>query len=65
MEERMGDRERSFGERLSAFAEEERKKVSSLPPGLEREAALRKIRQADTAAHLDEWANSFEPTSPG
>jgi hypothetical protein len=48
----------SFQERLSAFVEDEHKKASMLPPGPEREIALRKIRQAKTASHLDDWASS-------
>jgi hypothetical protein len=48
----------SFQERLSAFVEDEATRAKLLPPGPERDAALRKIRQAKTAAHLDEWANS-------
>ena len=60
----MGDNERSFQERLSAFADDERKKAKLLPPGPERELALRKIRQADTAAHLNDWANSAELQPP-
>ena len=56
----MGERVRSFQERLSAFAEDERKKAKSLPPGPEKELALRKISQAETAAHLDGWANSAD-----
>jgi hypothetical protein len=55
---KMDDQKRSFQERLSAFAEEERKKALALPPGPERDLALRKIRQARTAANLDGWANS-------
>ena len=58
VEGHMGDQERSFRERLSAFAEDERKKAMALPSGPEKETALRKIRQAETAAHLDDWANS-------
>jgi hypothetical protein len=55
----MTDREsKSFQERLKQFSEEEHKKALRLPPGPERDAALRKIRQAQTASHLDEWANS-------
>jgi hypothetical protein len=48
----------SFQERLSAFVEDERRKASQLPPGAEREISLRKIRQAETASHLDDWASS-------
>jgi hypothetical protein len=43
---------------LKEFGEIERQKALHLPPGPEKEAALRKIRQAETASHLDEWANS-------
>ncbi len=45
-------------DRLSSFAREAREKASLLPPGPEKEQMLRKARQADTAAHLDDWANS-------
>jgi hypothetical protein len=48
----------SFRERLNAFADDERKRAKVLPPGPERELALLKIRQAEAAAHLDEWASS-------
>lgn len=44
-------------DRLAAFAEEAREKAKSLT-GAERDALLKKARQADTAARLDEWANS-------
>jgi hypothetical protein len=52
------DKSASFRERLSAFAEDENKKAKLLPPGPEREGALQKIRQAEAAAHLDDWASS-------
>ena len=55
---KMGDQDKSFRERLSAFADDERKKAELLPPGPERDLALRKIRQAETASHLNDWANS-------
>lgn len=45
-------------DRLALFAEVVRKKASELRPGPEQDALLKKARQADTAAHLDEWANS-------
>ena len=60
-----GDRKsQSFKDRLKSFSEEERKKALQLPPGPERDAAIRKIRQAETAAHLDDWANSPELQPP-
>jgi hypothetical protein len=48
----------SFKDRLAAFAEDARAQAARLPPGLEQDDMLRKARQADTAAHLAEWANS-------
>lgn len=45
-------------DRLALFAKEARKKANRLPPGLGREAMLNKVRQADVAAHLDDWATS-------
>jgi hypothetical protein len=54
----------SFQERLSAFAEDERKKAARLPPGAEQDAALMKIRQAETASHLSVWARAAESQAP-
>jgi hypothetical protein len=48
----------SFPDRLATFAKEARERASKLPPGVEQEDALRRARQADTAAHLNEWVNS-------
>ena len=54
----------SCQERLSAFAEDERNKASRLPPGAEKDAALMKIRQAETASHLSDWARATELQAP-
>jgi hypothetical protein len=48
----------SLKERLFSFAKEMREKASQLQPGPEQDDALRRASQADTALHLDEWANS-------
>jgi hypothetical protein len=48
----------TFPDRVKTFAEELKAKASELRPGPERDALLRRARQADTAAHIDEWANS-------
>jgi len=48
---------KSFQERLKKFSDNEHKKAMLLPPGPEREAALLKVQQAETAAHLDDWSN--------
>ena len=54
----------SLKDRLLAFAEEVRETASRLRPGPEQDALLRKARQADTAAHIEEWANSRELQPP-
>jgi hypothetical protein len=48
----------SLLDRLAAFAKDARERASRLPPGVEKDQLLRKAGQADTAAHLDHWANS-------
>jgi hypothetical protein len=45
-------------DRLAAFEEEARAKAVRMPPGPERDEMLKKVRQADIASHLDDWANS-------
>ena len=54
----------SLKQRLVSFAQEFRQQASQLPPGPEREQMLKKARHADTAAHLDDWANSSGLQSP-
>jgi hypothetical protein len=48
----------TFPDRLSDLAREARERAETLPPGPEKDELIRKARQADTAAHLDEWLNS-------
>jgi hypothetical protein len=48
----------SLQDRLRAFADHVRARAILLPPGTEKEELLKKARQADTASHLGEWANS-------
>jgi hypothetical protein len=50
--------------RLAAFAQDARDEAAKLPPGIERDEMLRKASHADTAAHLDDWANSPGLQSP-
>lgn len=54
----------SLKDRLILFAEQVREKAAQLRPGAEQDALLKKARQADTAAHLNEWANSPELQPP-
>jgi hypothetical protein len=35
-----------------------RERAKALPPGLEKDALLKKIRQIDTASHIGEWLSS-------
>ena len=48
----------SLQDRLAIFAKAAREKALLLPPGAEKDELLRKASQADTAVHLNEWANS-------
>jgi len=48
----------SFPDRLTQDAERLRAEAEKLPPGIERHELERKARQAETAAHLDEWLKS-------
>jgi hypothetical protein len=45
-------------DRLIAWAGKVREQADALPPGPQRDELLRKARQADGAAHLDDWAKS-------
>jgi hypothetical protein len=54
----------SLKDKLAAFAEATREKASALPPGLKQRDMLQKARQAETAAHMDEWLNSPGLQSP-
>jgi hypothetical protein len=48
----------SLYDRLAWFAQEAGKKAAQLPAGGERDDMIKKARQADTATHLDDRANS-------
>jgi hypothetical protein len=54
----------SFDERLQRAAEEAREAARSLPQGCERDALLKRARQAETAAHINEWLSSPGLQSP-
>lgn len=50
----------SLGDRLTEEAKRLRKQAQGTPPGIQRERLVRRARQLDTAAHVNEWI-----TSPG
>jgi hypothetical protein len=41
-----------------------RKEARGTPPGIERERLIRKARQAEIAAHIQEWLTSRELQPP-
>ena len=53
-----------FGQRLQQAAGAAREAAGKLPDGHQRDALLRKARQAETAAHLNEWLSSPGLPSP-
>jgi hypothetical protein len=53
-------------DRLAAEARRLREEAKLLPPGIAREQALRKARQAETGSHISEWLRSpgLQPHEP-
>jgi hypothetical protein len=51
----------SLPDRLAQEAERWRAEAEKLPPGAERHELEQKARQAETAAHMDEWLRSPGP----
>jgi hypothetical protein len=45
-------------DRVIEWAKEARDQAAVLPPGPKRDMLLKKVRQAETALHLEDWANS-------
>jgi hypothetical protein len=58
MKRRQFKADRALGERLIKEARIARERADQLPPGAEREDLLEKAREADVAAHMNEWVNS-------
>jgi hypothetical protein len=50
--------ETTLQDRVIAWAKDVRAQAAELPPGRDRDELLKKVRQAETAMHLDDWANS-------
>jgi hypothetical protein len=48
----------SLEERLAEEAARLKAKAEALPPGPEKEALLKRARQAETGAHMSEWLQS-------
>jgi hypothetical protein len=60
MERRSFKPSASLDQRLEEQAKRLRKEAKGTPPGVEREKLIRLARQAETAAHIQQWI-----TSPG
>ncbi|MCP3442324.1 hypothetical protein [Bradyrhizobium sp. CCGUVB14] len=45
-------------DRLAAWSKQVEEEAAKFPPGPERDALIKKARQADIANHLDDWAKS-------
>ena len=58
MQRRRFKQQFTLQDRLSSWAEKVRQQADELRPGPERDALLKKASQAETAAHIDDWANS-------
>lgn len=54
------ERGKSFKERLADEAVQFRAEAAKLSPGTARELLLRRARQAETAAHIDDWLNELK-----
>jgi uncharacterized protein YaiL (DUF2058 family) len=54
----------SLQDRLLKFIASARAKAASMPDGKQRNEQLKKARQAETAAKIEEWANSPELQPP-
>jgi len=54
----------SFDERLQRAADAARETARKLPLGRERDALLKKARQTEVAAHINEWLASPGLQSP-
>lgn len=54
----------SLEERLAEQAQRLRKEAHGTPPGVARDKILRRARQAETAAHIQDWLGSPELQPP-
>jgi hypothetical protein len=50
--------ELTLQDRIIEWAKEVRAQAAELPPGPDRDELLKKVRQAETAINLQNWANS-------
>ena len=63
-EQRRFKQETSLQDRVVAWAKQVRAEADALPPGPERDALLKKVRQTEMAMHLDRRVNSPQLQQP-
>lgn len=54
----------ALDESLEVTAERLRREARGTPPGVERDKLLRRARQAETAAHIQQWLTSAGLRAP-
>jgi len=66
MERRRRSVPHTFEENIAAERTKLEAQIAKLKPGPQRDALLRKIRQLETAAHMNEWLSSpgLQPPEP-
>ena len=66
MERRRRSVPHTFEENIAAERTKLEAQIAKLKPGPQRDALLRKIRQLETAAHMNEWLSSpgLQPPQP-
>jgi hypothetical protein len=58
MERRRFKQTTTLDQRLDEQAKRLRKEAQGTPPGVERDKLIRQARQAETAAHMQDWLKS-------
>ena len=58
MQRRRFNQTLTFPDRLKNFADDLKAQAAELRPGPEKDALLKRARQAETASQINEWANS-------
>jgi hypothetical protein len=64
MERHRTEHTATLEERLARQARDLRDRAKTMPHGVEREALIRRARQAETASHMSDWLSSPGLASP-
>jgi hypothetical protein len=63
-QQRRFKQQETLQDRISKWAVGVHEEAAEMPPGREREDLLKKVRNAETAVHLKDWAESPRLQSP-